>query len=227
MTMISEASIQRLVIIYPVLRELPPALIRNIKETSHELVAQAGHVLFDLGEDCDYVPLLNSGSIRVVKPFPNGWEMLLYRVLPGQVCILTVNCLLSNWKHLARVAVEKDLNGVSIPRESFSRLIEASSEFRGFVFSNYSISLFSMLNCVEVVLTQPIEQRLAQVLLEKRSDVIRVTHQGLADELGTAREVISRILKDFEKKGMITLKRGIIFIQDQAALVQTLQSACD
>jgi CRP/FNR family transcriptional regulator len=65
------------------------------------------------------------------------------------------------------------------------------------------------------------------VLLEKRSDVIKVTHQGLADELGTAREVISRILKDFEKKGMITLKRGLIFIQDQAALVQTLQSACD
>lgn len=84
-----------------------------------------------------------------------------------------------------------------------------------------------MLNCVEVVLTQPIEQRLAKVLLDKRSDVIRVTHQGLADELGTAREVISRILKDFEKKGMIILKRGIIFIQDQEALVQTLQSACD
>ena len=225
--MISEASIQRLMLIYPVLREIPAAFIRDIKETSHELVAPVGQVLFDLGEDCDYIPLLKSGSIRVVKPFPTGWEMLLYRVLPGQVCILTVNCLLSNWKHLARVAVEKDLSAVSIPRESFSGLIEASSEFRGFVFSNYSISLFSMLNCVEVVLTQPIEQRLAKVLLDRRSDVIRVTHQGLADELGTAREVISRILKDFEKKGMITLKRGIIFIQDQAALVQTLQNACD
>ena len=225
--MISEASIQRLVIIYPVLRELPVALIRNIKETSHELVTQAGQVLFDVGEDCDYVPLLKSGSIRVVKPFPTGWEMLLYRVLPGQVCVLTVNCLLSSWKHIARVAVEKDLKAVSIPRESFSRLVEASSEFRGFVFSNYSISLFSMLNCVEVVLTQPIEHRLAKVLLEKGSNVITVTHQGLADELGTAREVISRILKDFEKKGVIKLKRGVIFIQDREALTQTLQTACD
>jgi CRP/FNR family transcriptional regulator len=225
--MISEASIQRLVIIYPVLRELPVALIRNIKETSHELVTQAGQVLFDVGEDCDYVPLLKSGSIRVVKPFPTGWEMLLYRVLPGQVCVLTVNCLLSSWKHIARVAVEKDLKAVSIPRESFSRLVEASSEFRGFVFSNYSISLFSMLNCVEVVLTQPIEHRLAKVLLEKGSNVITVTHQGLADELGTAREVISRILKDFEKKGIIKLKRGVIFIQDREALTQTLQTACD
>src|SRR5919108_3224727 len=225
--MISEASIQRLVIIYPVLRELPVALIRNIKETSHELVTQAGQVLFDVGEDCDYVPLLKSGSIRVVKPFPTGWEMLLYRVLPGQVCVLTVNCLLSSWKHIARVAVEKDLKAVSIPRESFSRLVEASSEFRGFVFSNYSISLFSMLNCVEVVLTQPIEHRLAKVLLEKGSNVITVTHQGLADELGTAREVISRILKDFEKKGVIKLKRGVIFIQDREALAQTLQTACD
>jgi CRP/FNR family transcriptional regulator len=153
--------------------------------------------------------------------------MLLYRVLPGQVCILTVNCLLSSWKHIARVAVEEDLKAVSIPKESFSRLIEVSSEFREFVFSNYSLSLFSMLNCVEVILTQPIERRLAKVLLEKRSDVIRVTHQGLADELGTAREVISRILKDFEKKGMIKLQRGIIFIQDREAFVQTLQNACD
>jgi CRP/FNR family transcriptional regulator len=153
--------------------------------------------------------------------------MLLYRVLPGQVCILTVTCLLSSWKHLARVAVQEDLKAVSIPREPFSQLIDASSEFRGFVFSNYSLSLFSMLNCVEVVLTQPIEQRLAKALLDKRSDVIMATHQGLADELGTAREVISRILKDFEKKGMIILKRGVIFIQDRDTLVQTLQRACD
>ena len=225
--MISEASIQRLVIIYPVLRELPVALVRNIRETSHELVAPAGQILFDLGEVCDYVLLLKSGSIRVVKPFPTGWEMLLYRVLPGQVCVLTVNCLLSSWKHIARVAVEEDLKAVSIPKESFSRLIEASSEFREFVFSNYSLSLFSMLNCMEVVLTQPIERRLAKVLLEKRSDEILVTHQGLADELGTAREVISRILKDFEKQGMIKLQRGIIFIQDREAFVQTLQNACD
>lgn len=213
-------------IIYPVLRELPLALIRDIKETSYERVAQAGQVLFDVGEDCDYVPFLKIGSIRVVRPFPTGWEMLLYRVLPGQVCIFTVNCVLSSWKHFARVAVEKDLQAVSIPRECFSRLIEASSDFRGFVFSNYSSSLFSMLNCVEVVLTQPIEQRLAKALLEKRSDVIRVTHQELADELGTAREVISRILKDFEKKGLVKLNRGIIFIQDQETFVQILQAAC-
>jgi len=225
--MISEPSFQRLASIYPVLRELPVALVRNIRETSHELVAPAGQILFDFGEDCEYVLLLKSGSIRVVKPFPTGWEMLLYRVLPGQVCILTVNCLLSNWKHIGRVAVEEELKAVSIPKESFSRLIEASSEFREFVFSNYSLSLFSMLNCMEVVLTQPIERRLAKVLLEKRSDEILVTHQGLADELGTAREVISRILKDFEKQGMIKLQRGIIFIQDREAFVQTLQNACD
>ena len=144
--MISEASIQRLAILYPVLRELPVSLIRTIQETSYELVTPAGQILFDLGGDCDYVPLLKSGSIRVIKPFHTGSELLLYRVMPGQVCILTVTCLLSSWKHLARVAVEQDLKAVSIPKESFSRLIEASSEFREFVFSNYSIYLFSLFN---------------------------------------------------------------------------------
>lgn len=225
--MISEASIQTLAIIYPLLRDLPAPLIRDIQETSQGLVAKAGQVLFDPDEDCDYVPLLKAGSIRVVRPFRTGWEMLLYRVLPGQVCILTVTCLLSSWKHLARVIVEEDMIAVSIPKESFSRLIEASSDFRGFVFSNYSLSLLSLLNCVEIALTQPVEQRVAKVLLDKTTDLIQVTHQGLADEVGTAREVVSRILEDFEKKGMIKLKRGIIFIRDREALIHTLHIACD
>ena len=225
--MITEVSVQRLAIIYPVLRQLPRPLIRIIQETSHDLVAQTGHILFDVGEDCDYVPLLKSGSIRVVKPFRTGWEMVLYRVVPGQICILTATCLLSSWKHLARVAVEKDVKAVSIPKGPFSRLIEASSEFREFVYSNYSLSLFSLLNCVEVALTQPTEQRVAKVLLDRRTDLIEVTHQGLADEVGTAREVVSRILKVFEKKEIIKLKRGVIFIQDREALVQALQIACD
>ena len=202
-------------------------MIRNIQETSHDLVAQAGQVLFDVGEDCDYVPMLKSGSVRVVKPFRTGWEMVLYRVVPGQVCILTVTCLLSGWKHLARVAVETDVKAVAIPKEPFSRLIEASSEFRDFVYSNYSISLFSLLNSVETALTQPAEQRVAKVLLDRGTDIIEVTHQGLANEVGTAREVVSRILEDFERKGMIKLKRGITYIQDREALVQILQIACD
>ena len=224
--MITEASVQKLAIIYPVLRQLPVPLIRNIQETSHELTPQAGQVLFDMGDDCDYMPLLKTGSIRVVKPFQAGWEMLLYRVSPGQVCILTATCILSTWRHLARGIADQDLEAVYIPRDCLYRLIEGSSDFRRFVFSNYSISLFSMLNCVEVVLTQSIEQRLAKLLLDKRTEVIGVTHQGLADEMGTAREVVSRILKDFEEKGMVKLKRGMIFIQDREALVQTLQTAC-
>ena len=225
--MITEASVQKLAIIYPVLRDLPVPLIRNIQEMSHELTAQAGQVLFEMGEDCDHMPLLKTGSIRVVKPFETGWEMLLYRVLPGQVCILTATCILSTWRHLARVIAEQDMAAVSIPKDSLYRLIEGSADFRTFVFSNYSISLFSMLNCVEVALTLPMEQRLAKLLLDKRIDVIGVTHQGLADEMGTAREVVSRILKDFEKKGVIKLKRGLVIIQDREALVQIMQTACD
>lgn len=226
MTMLTETCIQKLAVIFPVLKELPAPLIRNIQDTSHELSVQAGQILFDLGEDCEYLPLLTAGSLRVVKPLQTGWEMLLYRVLPGQVCVLTATCILSGWNHLARVAAEKDLKAVSIPKDSLHRLVEGSPDFRTFVFSNYSASLLSMLNCMEVVLTQPMEQRLAKVLLEKRTDVIGVTHQGLADELGTAREVVSRILKDFEDKEMIGLKRGMISIQDREALAQTLQAAC-
>jgi len=225
--MITEACMQKLAILYPVLRELPVSLIRIVRETSHDLELQAGQVLFDAGADCEYMPLLKTGSIRVVMLLQTGWEILLYRVSSGQVCILTATCILSERRHLARVIADKDLKAVSISKDSFYRLIEGSSEFRRFLFSNYSISLLSALNCMEVALTQPIEQRLAHVLLEKRTDVINMTHQGLADEVGTAREVVSRILKDFEEKGMIKLKRGIVLIQDEEALAQAFQSACD
>ena len=225
--MITETSVQKLAIIYPVLRQLPVPLVKNIQDTSYELTAEAGQVLFDIGEDCNYMPLLKTGSIQVVKPFQTGWDMLLYRVYPGQVCILTATCILSDWTHLARVIVDKDLQAVSIPKASLYRLIEESSDFRKFVFSNYSTSLFSMLNCMEITLTLPIEQRLAKLLLDKRTDVIGVTHQGLAEEMGTALEVVSRILKDFEEKGMVRLKRGMILIQDREALVETLQTACN
>jgi CRP/FNR family transcriptional regulator len=225
--MLTEACIQNLTIIYPVLRDLPVPVIRNIQETSHTLALQAGQVLFDIGDECDYMPLLTSGSFRVVKPFQSGWEMLLYRVYPGQVCILTATCILSDWRHLARVIADKDLEAVSISKDSLYRLIEASLDFRRFVFSNYSISLFSMLNCVEITLTLPIEQRLAKLLLDKRTEVIGVTHQELADEMGTAREVVSRILKEFEEKGMVKLKRGVILIRDREGLAQTLQTACN
>ncbi len=141
-----------------------------------------------MGEDCDSMPFLKTGSTRVVKPFPNGWEMLLHQVSPGQVCLLTATCILSDWRHLARVIADQDLKAISILKDSLYRLIEGSSDFRRFIFSNYSISLFSMLNYVEVV---------------------------------------SRILEDFEEKGIVKLKRGMIFIQDQEALAQTLQTARD
>lgn len=212
--------------IYPVVKELPLPLIRNIRETSDEAHIQAGHIVFDVGEDCGFMPLLTAGSVRVVKPMQTGWEMVLYRVLPGQVCVLTATCILSGWNHLARVIAEKDLHAVSISKDSLHRLVEGSADFRSFVFSNYSISLLSMLNCMEVVLTQPVEQRLARMLLDKRVDAIGVTHQVLANELGTAREVVSRILKDFEENEMVRLKRGMILIQDREALTQTLQAAC-
>jgi CRP/FNR family transcriptional regulator len=227
LTMITEADVQKLAVIYPVLRHLPVPLLRNLQETSHDLAAQAGQVLCDANADCDYMPLLKTGSVRVVLPLQTGWEMLLYRVSPGQVCILTATCILGDGRHLARVIADKDLKAVSISKDVLDRLIEGSPDFRRFVFSNYSISLLSWLNCMEVALTQPIAQRLAQVLLEKRSNLINMTHQGLADEVGTAREVVSRILKDFEEKGIVKLKRGMVLIQDEGALAQAFQNPCD
>ncbi len=222
--MISRVELQELFHCYPALRDLPSRFHEALRRDGQHLEVPAGQMLFDVGSPCQTFLMLCLGSVRVIKPGTSGQEILLYRLRPGESGILTVCCLLGHVDYPARGIVESNLSGYSIPQTLFVELVEQSPAFRAFIFRFLATRLTQLTELIEAVAFQRMDQRLAALLLQKGVS-IRATHQSLADELGTAREVVSRTLEDFERQGILRLKRGHIHIQDRAALEQITQQS--
>jgi CRP/FNR family transcriptional regulator len=202
---------------YPMLRELSAADQAELSETAVEMHLPAGTVLFDENQPCQGFPLLLSGNIRVIKAAPNGRELQLYRVMPGESCILTSSCLLGNTRYHARGIAEQNLDMVLLPASSFHALFGKQDSFRSYVFHLFSDRLTDLMQLVSAVAFQKLDQRLANLLVSKPSP-IHTTHQALADELGSAREIVSRLLKGFAEQGWVKLGREQIAITDAAAM---------
>ena len=176
-----------------------------------------GTVVFNESQPCQGFPLLLSGSIRVIKGSGNGRELQLYRVMPGESCILTSSCLLGHTRYQARGIAEQDLQVVVLPASVFHSLLSASAEFRSYVFQLFSERLTDLMQLVSAVAFEKLDQRLARLLVNK-SGAIHSTHQAIADELGSAREIVSRLLKGFAEQGWVKLGREQIDILNAAAL---------
>ncbi|TAN85395.1 MAG: Crp/Fnr family transcriptional regulator [Gallionella sp.] len=202
---------------YPVLRELPAAELETLLAAADVMHVPAGAVMFDENQSCQGFPLLLSGNIRVIKAAPNGRELQLYRVVPGESCILTSSCLLGHTRYRARGIAEQALELVVLPASAFHALLGKYEAFRGYVFHLFSDRLTDLMQLVSAVAFQKLDQRLAKLLIGKPSP-IHATHQTLADELGCAREIVSRLLKGFAEQGWVKLGREQIDIADAAAL---------
>ncbi len=157
--------------------------------------------------------MIIGGSLRVVQMSAAGRELVLYRVGPGETCVLTTSCLLGGSRYPARGVVESDLVAVAIDRGLFTRLVEEFEPFRTFVFSLFAVRLATLMRLVEDMAFRRVDQRLAGLLLS-RGPELHVTHDELAAELGTAREVVSRILKSFEREGSVQLGRCSVTVLD-------------
>lgn len=166
-----------------------------------------------------------SGTIRVLKLNSSGREILLYRVSPGEVCLMTLISLLARKKYSARGVVEVDVNGASIPRHLFIEMVDGSQAFRLTIFRLFSKRVLQLAGLLEEVAFGRLEQRLATLLLGKGVS-IQITYQMLADELGSTREVVSRILESFEEQGLVALERGGIHLLDGGAL-HRIARLCD
>ncbi len=202
---------------YPMLRELPAADQAELLAAASVMHLPAGTVMFDENQPCQGFPLLLSGNIRVIKAAPNGRELQLYRVMPGESCILTSSCLLGNTRYHARGIAEQALEMVLLPASAFHTLLGKQESFRSYVFHLFSDRLTDLMQLVSAVAFQKLDQRLAALLVTK-SNPIHATHQALADELGSVREIVSRLLKGFAEQGWIKLGREQIEIIDAAAL---------
>lgn len=171
--------------------------------------------VFHSGDLCRAFLVLLEGNVRVQLTSAGGREVTLYRIAPGGTCILTTSCLLSHENYPAEAIAESDLVAAAIPHELFQQALEESKRFRDFVFDGFSRRLKNVITRIEELAFTSIDVRLARALLELHArGVEKVTHQDIAVELGTAREVVSRHLKRFEAEGWVALGRGRVGVAD-------------
>lgn len=174
-----------------------------------------GSVLFRDGDVCKGYVLVVSGAVRVQKIDPQGHEIVLYRVEEGQSCMLTTTCLLANQSYPAEGVAETDVDLVLLPLDAFDAALAESPAFRHFVMANIGYRISDLMLLLEDVAFGRKDVRLARFLLKSsihNGDILELTHRQLAVELGTAREVVSRLIKDFERKGLLKLGRNKITI---------------
>lgn len=202
---------------YPMLQSLTSLELDALLASAHAMTFPAGTILFDENQPCQGFPLLLSGSLRVIKSSANGRELQLYRVMPGESCILTSSCLLGDTPYQARGIVEESLEMIMLPASIFHVLLGKHDDFRRYVFRLFTERLTDMMQLVTAVAFQKLDQRLAALLIAKTGP-IHLTHQAIADELGSAREIVSRLLKGFAEQGWVKLGREQITLTDIAAL---------
>lgn len=202
------------------LSRLEPAIRARLEQESQVIAAPAGTVVFGPGKAPENLLLLLDGVVRVSQTSETGREIVLYRVRAGESCVLTTACLLAYEEYSAEGVVEADVKAAAIPRTAFDGLIAESPAFRRFVFSAYSRRITDLFHVIEEVAFQRMDIRLAERLLElwPGEGPIRTTHQKLAAELGTAREVVSRLLQELQRRGLVDVGRGEVTISDVAAL---------
>ena len=213
-----DATRSRLVELYPVLGQLAPGAQEALFASLQTLRLPAGTVLFDERQVCQGFPLVLDGAVRVSKTSVNGRELPLYRVTPGETCIITTSCLLGKSDYNARGMVESELTLALLPVPQFSALM-AEPAFRDFAFHLFSSRIADLMQLVEEVAFKKLDQRLAALLLGK-GRVVHATHQQLADELGSVREIVSRLLKGFATQRLVILGREQIEILDAPGLRQ-------
>lgn len=214
---LDEAQTQRLLDLHPSLRGIDAGERQSVlaAEAQH-LRVSAGTVLFEEGQPCRGFPLVLAGGVRVARGSAGGRHLELYRVSPGDLCVVSTACLFGRAALSAHGVATADTELVVLSPAGFDRWC-AFPDFRRHVFGVFAERLDDLMALAEAVAFQQLDQRLARALLGHGA-VLRITHQALADELGTVREIVTRLLKRFEAAGWVSLSRERIEIVDPQAL---------
>lgn len=218
--MLTHEQFTRIVQALPILENADQQLAREFQSKAFFTRIPSGRDVFLEGDPADAIALLVSGVVRVYKIGETGREITLYRFGHGESCILTANAILSQRSFPAIATVEKEAEAVMIPADSFREWVKRYDLWREFVFDLLSDRLSTVMAVLEEVVFQRMDRRVASLLMERSRDgnPIRVTHQEIASELGSSREVISRILEDFSQRGWIEPGRGTVEILDAQEL---------
>lgn len=202
---------------FPALANLPSGLADEVASRLTPVSVSNGTTLFDVGSACQALPLILQGRVRVSKRAENGREIRLYNVHPGELCIVTLGCLLGGAAYSATGIAETPLEALALPRPLFMRLLNEHAPFREWVFRLFTERIAGLMQLVEEVAFHKLDQRLAAWLVE-HAPRATASHQAIADELGSVREIISRLLRQFEDEGFVALGRERIEILNAAKL---------
>ena len=218
--MISQELLPNILNALPFLTNADRGLIRDFQQSAFVMRIPAGKDVFVEGDEVEAIALLISGVVRVYKISETGREITLYRFGLGQSCILTANAILSRQAFPAIATVEQDAEAVMIPAHIFQQWVGRYDLWRNFVYSLLSQRLVTMMEIVDEVAFRRMDARVASLLLQHcgEDNYIRMTHQEIAAELGSSREVISRILEDFAAHEAICPARGAIEIRNSSWL---------
>lgn len=208
---------------FPQLMQIDDDAIQRVISKTKLIQVPSGIQVSSFGSCCNDYILVANGSIKVQLITEKGREVVLYHVRSGEGCVLTTSCLLSGEAFPAEGYSEDETQILALPADEFDQVISDSSDFRKFVFNNFSQRLANVISRIEQLCTPSVDRNLAALLLRLYKDdasPIQVTHQDLASELGTAREVVSRHLKKFELEGWLELGRGTIKINSVDTLIE-------
>jgi CRP/FNR family transcriptional regulator, anaerobic regulatory protein len=204
---------------FPALQALDADLHQRLTRSLQWLRAPRGSALFAAGDRCHGFPLLIAGEIQVMRSTPDGHEIELYRVYPGESCIVSTSCLLGDAHYPAHGQALSDVVLAALPHELFDTLITAHPPFRRYVFGLFAERLASMMQRVEEVAFRSLTRRIAALLLASPEGFLETTHERLAAQIGASREAVSRALKKLEDAGCVGLARGRIAVADRAKLL--------
>lgn len=196
---------------HSILDTLPESLRRDALSNVKTVRIEQGRILFRAGDPCQGLPLVLNGTVKVQMTGVSGNSIVLYRMGSDDICTLSIGCLMTGHGYRAEAVVEEDAEAAMVPRGLFDRLMDQSASFRLAIMESYGRRLDDLMLLVEEVAFRRMDERLERWLEARAGQgAITITHQELAVELGTAREVISRLLKELERRGKLRLSRGRI-----------------
>jgi len=199
---------------FPLFRRHPDLTASLLAQASRKEVSPQTHLYWE-GDSCAGIAFLLAGEIRVYKCGESGREITLYEIGPGETCILNASCILGNNTYPANAVTTSASTLVLVPAQDFKRLLDSDGTMRTFVFSLLSQRLTEVMALVHEIAFGRLDERLVEYLVEKSADgILAATHQKIANDLGTSREVVSRLLKDFERQGRVLLARNEIRLVD-------------
>jgi len=224
----SAHQIERWIERFPLVRDFSASHLQIARGTVHFPVLEAGAIAYELQGACANYLMCIDGRTRVFRMSETGREMLIYKVGAGGTCVLTTQCLLSGGGFPAQSVAEARTELAALPSDTFRQLMRESDAFRAFVLDDYTKLLSGMFDLVEEIAFAPLEQRLARRLLVEADaeGIVRKTHQQLASDVGSVREVVSRLLGEWVDDGLVEIRRSQVQVIDRASLAAGRRNPC-